>query len=104
MPQPTVADIGELALLRRLQPFCAKNLLGDDAAVLSPRSQSQVITTDVLVDGVHFSDRTTPPKAVGWRAIAANLSDLAAMGALPVGVTVGLALPGDTPVAWIEGV
>ncbi|MEM6519759.1 MAG: thiamine-phosphate kinase, partial [Cyanobacteria bacterium P01_C01_bin.70] len=47
---------------------------------------------------------TTPPKAVGWRAIAANLSDLAAMGALPVGVTVGLALPGDTPVAWIEGV
>ncbi|MGD1862179.1 MAG: thiamine-phosphate kinase [Leptolyngbyaceae cyanobacterium] len=102
--QLTVADLGELELLRRLRPFCAPHGLGDDAAVLPPRSQSQVITTDVLVNGVHFSDRTTPPDAVGWRAIAANLSDLAAMGARPVGVTVGLALPSDTPLAWIEGV
>lgn len=104
MSQPTVADIGELELLKRLQPFCAQALLGDDAAVLSPRSQSQVITTDLLVDSVHFSDRTTAPRDVGWRAIAVNLSDLAAMGALPTGVTVGLALPGDTPVAWVEAV
>lgn len=104
MHQPTVADMGELELLKRLQPFCDEDLLGDDAAVLPPRSHSQVITTDVLVDGVHFSDHTTPPTAVGWRAIAANLSDLAAMGASPTGVTVGLALPGETPVAWVEQV
>ncbi|NEQ43902.1 MAG: thiamine-phosphate kinase [Leptolyngbya sp. SIOISBB] len=104
MNQPTVADVGELELLKRLQPFCAQDLLGDDAAVLPPRSQSQVITTDVLVDGVHFSDHTTSPTAVGWRAIAANLSDLAAMGASPTGVTVGLALPGATPVIWVEQV
>ncbi len=104
MGQPTVADIGELELLKRLQPFCAQDLLGDDAAVLPPRSHAQVITTDVLVDGVHFSDRTTSPEDVGWRAIAANLSDLAAMGAKPTGITVGLALPETTPITWVERV
>jgi thiamine-monophosphate kinase len=104
MHQPTVADIGELGLLARLQPFCARDLLGDDAAVLPQQPLSQVITTDVLVDGVHFSDRTTPPETVGWRAIAANLSDLAAMGATPIGVTVGLSLPGTVSVAWVERV
>lgn len=104
--QPTVADIGELGLLARLQPFCNADLQGDDAAVLSacPGTQSIVITTDVLVDGVHFSDRTTSAEDVGWRAIAANLSDLAAMGATPVGVTIGLSLPGNTLVAWVEQV
>ena len=104
MDQPTVADMGELELLKRLQPFCAQDLLNDDAAVLPPRSLAQVVTTDVLVDGVHFSDRTTAPEDVGWRAIAANLSDLTAMGALPTGITVGLALPGKTPVSWVERV
>lgn len=104
MSQPTVADIGELGLLKRLQPFCAQNLLGDDAAVLPPLDAAHVITTDVLVDNVHFSDRTTAPEDVGWRAIAANLSDLAAMGASSIGVTVGLSLPGHTPVDWVDRV
>ena len=102
--QLTVADIGELALLRQLQPFCSQALLGDDAAVLSPRRDATVVTTDVLVDGVHFSDRTTAPEDVGWRAIAANLSDLAAMGAMPIGVTVGLSLPGIVTVEWVKRV
>ena len=106
MHQPTVADIGELGLLKRLQPFCNADVLGDDAAVLptGPEAQSTIITTDVLVDGVHFSDRTTTAEDVGWRAIAANLSDLAAMGATALGVTVGLSLPGITPVEWVEQV
>ncbi|MEM0980515.1 MAG: thiamine-phosphate kinase [Cyanobacteria bacterium P01_H01_bin.58] len=105
MGQPTVADVGELGLLARLQPFCDPSLIGDDAAVIFDCKDgfAQVITTDVLVDGVHFSDRTTSAMDVGWRAIAANLSDLAAMGASPIGVTVGLSLPGSIPVAWVEG-
>jgi thiamine-monophosphate kinase len=80
--------------------------VGDDAAVVpSPDlGQSLVVTTDVLVDGVHFSDRTTSPQDVGWRAAAANLSDLAAMGATPLGITVGLSITGDTSVSWVEGV
>ena len=97
-----IKDIGEQGLLKKLQCFCPHDIIGDDGAVLSidPRQQL-VVTTDVLVDGVHFSDQTTPPDSVGWRAIAANLSDLAAMGASPVAVTVGLALPGKLQVDWV---
>ncbi len=97
-----IKDIGEQGLLKKLQCFCPHDIIGDDAAVLSVDPQQQlVVTTDVLVDGVHFSDMTTPAHSVGWRAIAANLSDLAAMGASPVGITVGLALPGTVPVEWV---
>ena len=110
----TLAELGEQQILQWLQRFCPPELIGDDGAAIPWRSPAQiltpdqqdhlVVTTDVLVDGVHFSDRTTPPHSVGWRAAAANLSDLAAMGADPIGLTVGLALPGITPWAWVEGV
>ncbi len=100
---PTVAEIGELALIERIKPFCAEGMIGDDAALISFEPGCQlVVTTDVLVETVHFSDRTTPPFAVGWRSAAANLSDLAAMGATPSGITVGLGLPGKTPWPWVE--
>ncbi|MFB2919185.1 thiamine-phosphate kinase [Aerosakkonema funiforme] len=100
-----VRDIGEQGLLKRLQSFCPAEIIGDDAAVMqiSP-GQSLVVTTDVLVDEVHFSDRTTSPQDVGWRAAAANLSDLAAMGATPLGMTIGLGVSGDTAVSWVEQV
>lgn len=98
-----VKDIGEQGLLQRLFRFCAAHRVGDDGAVVDLDSgYRMVVTTDVLVDGVHFSDRTTPPHAVGWRAVAANLSDLAAMGASPIGITVGLSLTGETDVEWVE--
>jgi thiamine-monophosphate kinase len=97
-----VQDLGEQGLLARLLPFCA-DVVGDDGALISIAPHySMVVTTDVLADEVHFSDRTTPPHSVGWRAVAANLSDLAAMGAEPLGITVGLSLPGVTQYSWIE--
>lgn len=105
-----VKHLGEQGLLRRIQTFCPVGVIGDDAALLavSP-GRSLVVTEDLLVDGVHFSVGlaspeivTTSPADAGWRAVAANLSDLAAMGAAPLGITVGLGLPGDLPVAWIE--
>ena len=101
---PTLADLGELAVLDRLRPYCSA-AVGDDAVVqaIAP-GHRLVVTTDVLVSDVHFSERTTPPRAVGWRAVAVNLSDLAAMGATPLGVTVGLSLPGTTPWPWLEAV
>lgn len=107
-----VQDIGEQGLLKRVQAFCPSAfpselgealIVGDDAAVLPTEpGKSLVVTSDVLVDGVHFSDITTPPESAGWRAAAANLSDLAAMGASPLGITVGLGLPGDVLVSWVE--
>ncbi|MGI2902021.1 thiamine-phosphate kinase [Tolypothrix sp. VBCCA 56010] len=98
-----VRDIGEQGLLERLQRFCPPEIIGDDAAVLVTKpGESLVVTTDVLVDGVHFSEITTSPEDAGWRAAAANLSDLAAMGASPLGITVGLGLPGEVSVSWVE--
>ncbi|MBW4539165.1 MAG: thiamine-phosphate kinase [Myxacorys chilensis ATA2-1-KO14] len=98
-----VQDIGEQGLLKRVQAFCSSAIIGDDAAVLPIEpGKSLVVTSDVLVDGVHFSDITTPPASAGWRAAAANLSDLAAMGASPLGITVGLGLPGEVLVSWVE--
>ncbi len=70
---------------------------GDDAAVLAPsRGAHLVVTTDTVVDGVHFLRERFPPSAVGHKALAVNLSDLAAMGARPRWVTVALALSVET--------
>ncbi len=102
-PALTIAELGEQGLLRLLKSYCPADVVGDDAALLTPApGQQLVVTTDVLVDGVHFSDRTTPPHSVGWRAVAANLSDLAAMGATGLGITVGLSLPPDCSVNWVK--
>ena len=98
-----VKEIGEQGLLKILQRFCPADIIGDDGAVLpTAADKSLVVTTDVLIDNVHFSETTTSPSDVGWRAAAVNLSDLAAMGASPIGITVGLGLPGETPVDWVE--
>jgi thiamine-monophosphate kinase len=98
-----VQDLGEQAILRRLFTFCPTEVVGDDAALLTLAPEHcLVVTTDMLVDQVHFSDRTTHPTDVGWRAAAANLSDLAAMGATPLGITVSLGLPGALPIHWVE--
>ena len=102
-PQETVKDLGEQGLLALIQAFCPPGVVGDDAALLTvPTGQSLVVTTDVLVEQVHFSQQTTEAEDVGWRAAAANLSDLAAMGASPLGITVGLSLPAATPSQWVE--
>ena len=86
-----------------MQQFCPPEIVGDDAAIIDIQpAQSLVVTTDMLVDGVHFSDRTTSPEDAGWRAAAANLSDLAAMGASPLAITIGLGVTGNTPVTWVQ--
>ncbi len=111
-PMKLVQDIGEPGLLKVVQRYCPGQVVGDDAALVTiTPGQKLVVTTDVLVDGVHFSLGQVNPEVitmsavdVGWRAAAANLSDLAAMGATPLGITVGLGLPGQTPVACVEDI
>ncbi|MEA5463353.1 thiamine-phosphate kinase [Leptothoe sp. PORK10 BA2] len=100
----TIAELGEHEVLRRLHRFCGA-MVGDDGALQAlPPGEQLVVTTDVLVDGVHFCDRTLPPLDLGWRAAAVNLSDLAAMGAKPLGLTIGLTLPAHTSWPWLETV
>jgi thiamine-monophosphate kinase len=68
--------------------------IGDDAAVIaSPAGQWTVLTTDLLTEGVHFDLRTATMDDIGFRAAAANLSDIAAMGATPQYLLVSLAIP-----------
>ena len=66
--------------------------IGDDGAVVSAGSEHQVHVFDTLVQGVHFPD-DTPAADIAWRAVAVNLSDIAAMGAIPRWMTLGLTLP-----------
>ena len=101
----TLRSLGESELIRRLAQFAPARQLDDDTADLPASSQRQVINTDLLVEGVHFSDATTSAEDVGWRAAAVNLSDLAASGAdSVVGLTVGLVAPGETAWTWVDGV
>jgi thiamine-monophosphate kinase len=98
-------DLGEAELIRRLSRFAPPGQFDDDTAAVQGGNDTLLINTDLLVEGVHFSDTTTSPQDVGWRAAAANLSDLAASGVTePVGLTVGLVAPAHTPWRWVEGV
>lgn len=101
-PPARTARPDESALIARLQralgpaPDWLVVDIGDDAAVYEPpRNRLEVITTDATLDGVHVDRRFVDPAAIGHRAIAANLSDLAAMGATPRLLTLSLALPDD---------
>lgn len=77
--------------------------IGDDAALWQPsRSHRSAITTDVLIEGVHFARDLMTLADAGWRAMAANASDLAAMGARPVLATVALGVPAGTGAGEIE--
>ena len=76
--------------------------IGDDCALLSPSHDKQLaISTDLLVENVHFPKKADP-RLVAHRALAVNLSDLAAMGADPLCFTLGLSLPEPDP-RWLEG-
>ena len=94
--------LGEHALLARLLarlPRPSPTVLvgpGDDAAVVAgSRNERLVVTTDAVVEGVHFSRAYSTPADIGHRALAVNLSDLAAMGATPRWALLSLVLPGS---------
>lgn len=78
--------------------------IGDDAAVWQPsRNNRSVVTTDALIEGVHFMRSAMTAPQAGRRALAANLSDIAAMGARPVLATIALGFPPQTDPAWLLG-
>jgi thiamine-monophosphate kinase len=105
-PGPTIAELGEHAIIDRIRarvppaPSWVTIGMGDDAAVIEPaRNRAEVVTTDAFVEGVHFDRAYVPPAAIGHKALAVNLSDLAAMGAEPRAALLSLLLPGTMAVA-----
>lgn len=112
VPDPcgqTVGELGERALIERIRarippspPFVVIGI-GDDAAVVEPvRNSLEVITTDSLVEGVHFDLAFVGPSDIGHKALAVNLSDVAAMGAVPRLALLSLVLPPAWPVAHVD--
>jgi thiamine-monophosphate kinase len=100
----TVADVGERRIIADIQarlPAAPPWLLvgaGDDGAVAAPeRGAFEILTTDALVEGVHFDWRFSSPYDVGWKALAVNVSDVAAMGGRPRAALLSLALPDAFP-------
>jgi thiamine-monophosphate kinase len=105
----TVSELGERRLLARIRARLPKPTadvvvgVGDDAAVVAtPRHAHTVLTTDALVEGIHFDRTWSTPADIGHRALAVNLSDLAAMGARPGWALLSLALPDGTAVEDVE--
>ncbi len=100
----SLKTIGEFGLIRQLQrqwPTSSPRIItgiGDDAAILKARQGQQLlVSTDVLIEDVHFDLNYQTPKDLGWRAGVANLSDVAAMGGTPLYLLVSMALPVRVP-------
>jgi len=108
---PRLADVGETALIERIARRAGRGSggrwslgIGDDAALLRGRAGEELaFSTDTLVEDVHFRFVREGPRVVGRRALAVNLSDLAAMGAAPVGALLALCAPADLPLATFDG-
>jgi thiamine-monophosphate kinase len=107
-PPETVADIGEFGLIGRVtagrrQPPTTLIGPGDDAALVAVSDGRVAASTDVLVEGIHFRLDWSTPEHVGRKAIAVNMADIAAMGAVPTALLVGLACPRTTRTEVAEG-
>lgn len=110
--QPSDALSGELALVESIRKRAARAArgtrglrlgMGDDCAILRPSSGHEIcVTTDFSLEGVHFRRDWHPAESVGHRCLARGLSDLAAMGAEPLGVFLSIALPAQLRRSWLD--
>ena len=103
-----LSDLGEFALIDHLTKNFKVNqtstikAIGDDAAVLDFKNKRIVVTTDLLVEGVHFDLSYMPLKHLGYKSVVVNLSDVCAMNAVPTQVTVSIAVSNRFPLEALE--
>nr|WP_308210931.1 thiamine-phosphate kinase [Nonomuraea thailandensis] len=103
----TVGDLGEFGVVNRITtrlPQGEAVMLGpgDDAAIIRAPDGRVVVSTDLLLEGRHFRRDWSTGYDVGRKAAAQNLADVAAMGATPTSLVVGLGLPADLPLSWLD--
>ena len=107
----SLGGLGERELIRRIRRSAAASSaspgvevgIGDDTAVLAvPPGHKLLATTDLLIENVHFRRTSAAPADIGWKALAVNLSDIAAMGGIPRWALVALAVPADTDVEAVD--
>ena len=108
-PQRTsISQLGEFGLINHLtknfeitQPSTIKGI-GDDAAVLDFKDKKVVVSTDLLIEGVHFDLAYMPLKHLGYKAVVVNVSDICAMNAKPTQITVSVAVSNRFPLEALE--
>jgi thiamine-monophosphate kinase len=103
-----LSSLGEFGLIRRIQKLSGRGFsaarigIGDDAAALTfTGSRDVLVTADLLIENIHFDLSTTDYYSLGWKAAAVNLSDIAAMGAVPRFCLTALGIPRTTPVEQV---
>jgi len=104
-----ISQLGEFGLIERLKKFApvSKSVIkgiGDDTAVLPfDRNEYQLLTTDMLAEDTHFTRRMSP-RSIGHKALACNISDIAAMGGRPTFAVISIGLPQNLPVSFVKEV
>ncbi|HEX2902085.1 MAG TPA: thiamine-phosphate kinase [Jatrophihabitans sp.] len=104
----TIGELGEFGVIRRItaaltQPDSTLIGPGDDAAVLASSDGKVVASTDLLIENRHFRKDWSTANDIGHKAAARNFADIAAMGARPTALLIGLAAPAGTEVSWLDG-
>jgi thiamine-monophosphate kinase len=104
----SIEELGEFGLIdhltKKFKPVHESTLMavGDDAAVIDCGRECQVVTTDLLIEGIHFDLVYTPLKHLGYKAVVVNLSDVYAMNAVPKQIVVSMAVSGKFSVEALE--
>lgn len=101
----TLYELGEEEILNRLKIFMPPGQIDDDTADIDPLNKKLLINTDILVENIHFSEETTSPRDVGWKAVSSNFSDLACSGVEEIiGITIGMVALPNTQWHWVNEV
>lgn len=107
-PKTALSQLGEFGLIEHLTKVFEINQettikgIGDDAAVLDFKDNKVVVSTDLLVEGVHFDLAYMPLKHLGYKAVVANVSDIYAMNATPTQITISIAVSNRFPLEALE--
>lgn len=103
-----LSDLGEFGLIRRFAPLFATDApevlgIGDDCAILpGAGEEATLVTTDLFIEDVHFLRARIPPRQLGRKSLAVNISDIASMGGAPTACFLSVGLPAELAVNWLD--